>query len=236
MGVGLGDAMSVSGEAMTIARCGARLASRYGGDTLNIFDVGANIGDFLAVCRDILGDERRQYFCFEPSTVAFASLKTRVADMPDVRVVNAALADKPGEMPLFSDAPGSGLGSLSQRRLDHMGIEMIARETVKVLTLDAVADDLGLDRIHFLKLDVEGFELQCLRGAERLIAERRVDYIQFEFGGTNIDTRTYFQDFWYLLKDYSISRILRDGLVRVEQYLEIEEMFQTQNYLAELRR
>jgi hypothetical protein len=117
-----------------------------------------------------------------------------------------------------------------------MGIEMVARETVKVSTLDAVADDLGLERIHFLKLDVEGFEFQCLRGAERLIGERRIDYIQFEFGGTNIDTRTYFRDFWYLLKDYSISRILRDGLVRIEQYLEIEEMFQAQNYLAELRR
>ena len=62
-----------------------------------------------------------------------------------------------------------------------------------------------------------------------------IDFIQFEFGGCNIDSRTYLQDFWYELKNYQIKRIIRDGLVDIGVYRESEEMFGNQNFLASLR-
>ena len=49
--------------------------------------------------------------------------------------------------------------------------------------------------IDYIKIDVEGHELDALEGFGDLI--KKVRLIQFEFGGCNIDTRTYFQDFWY---------------------------------------
>jgi hypothetical protein len=85
-----------------------------------------------------------------------------------------------------------------------------------------------------LKLDIEGHELNAIKGAKQMIADKKVDFIQFEFGGCNIDSRTYFQDFYYLLKDkYRIYRILRDGIFEIEQYKETSEIFITVNYLAE---
>jgi len=61
-----------------------------------------------------------------------------------------------------------------------------------------------------------------------------IDFIQFEFGGCNIDSRTYFQDFYYLLKDnYKIYRIVKDGIYPINQYREMYEAFITTNYLAE---
>ena len=67
-----------------------------------------------------------------------------------------------------------------------------------------------------------------------MLENHKVDFIQFEFGGRNIDSRTYFQDFYYLLKeDYYIYRIVKDGLYKIERYKEMYEAFITTNYLAE---
>jgi FkbM family methyltransferase len=235
LGVGNGDAIATSGEGGAMTYAAQLLAKRYAAQKLNIVDVGANVGEFASLARLIFGVDGPRYFCFEPSRATFAKLSKNAEQWPDARLFNMALGDKQGEMQLFADKAGSGLASLYRRRLDHLGIDMALKETVHVSTLDRFAVDQELDRIHFLKLDVEGYELQCLQGAERLIRERRIDFIQFEFGGTNIDSRSYFQDFWYLLKDYELSRILRNGLLHIAAYSEIEEMFQTQNYLARLR-
>lgn len=66
-----------------------------------------------------------------------------------------------------------------------------------------------------------------------MICNNKIEVIQFEFGGCNIDSRTYFQDFYYLLKDnYKIYRILKNGLIEIKSYKEIYEIFITINYLA----
>lgn len=82
-----------------------------------------------------------------------------------------------------------------------------------------------------MKLDAEGHELQVLHGAERLLAHNTIDIIQFEFGGCNIDSRTCFQDFFYLLNpQYRLFQILRDGLFSIKEYVERHELFFTTNF------
>jgi Methyltransferase FkbM domain len=91
-------------------------------------------------------------------------------------------------------------------------------------------------KIHLLKLDVEGSEIDILRGADELLENGGIDFLQFEFGGCNIDSRTYFRDFYDLLSPrFRIFRIVTDGLRAVDEYREIGEIFTTTNYLCELR-
>ena len=53
--------------------------------------------------------------------------------------------------------------------------------------------------IDYVKIDVEGHELDVLEGFGELI--NKIKLIQFEFGGCNIiDTELFFQDFWYFFK------------------------------------
>ena len=58
--------------------------------------------------------------------------------------------------------------------------------------------------------------------------------IQFEFGGCNIDTKTYFRDFWYYFKEhnFSIFRITPFGTVYLSKYKELYEKFITTNYIS----
>jgi hypothetical protein len=68
---------------------------------------------------------------------------------------------------------------------------------------------------------------------KKMITDKKIDFIQFEFGGCNIDSKTYFQDFWYLLKDNNrIYHILQDDIYELTTYEETHKIFITINYLA----
>ena len=171
---------------------------------------------------------------FEPSPHNIIILKDAFAANPRVSVAGFALSDAPGRFALYSDAPGSGLASLSQRRLSHFGIEMNEEAEVDVIRFDEYWRECAhsLPEIDYVKIDVEGHELSVLKGFGELLES--VKLIQFEFGGCNIDTRTFFQDFWYFFcsRNFSIYRITPCGPAIVSRYMEIDEFFAATNFVA----
>jgi hypothetical protein len=69
-----------------------------------------------------------------------------------------------------------------------------------------------------------------------MLKGNKIKFIQFEFGGTDIDARVFFRDFYFLLSPkYNIYRILKNGLYPIKVYKESEEIFITTNYLAILK-
>lgn len=201
-----------------------------------VFDVGANIGDYSIAVNSIFG-ERAQVYCFEPSKETFALLKENLRNYKNTKLYNLGLGQENTQTILYSDKKGSGLASLYNRKLEYHGIIMGERENVAIRRLDDFCRENNIEHIHFLKMDVEGNELNVLRGAEGMIKSRAVDYIQFEFGGCNIDSRTFFKDFFdFLNPRYKIYRILKDGIRLIDSYKEEQEVFLTINYLAILRK
>jgi len=87
-----------------------------------------------------------------------------------------------------------------------------------------------------LKIDVEGHELDVLTGALEMLKNHRIRMVSFEFGGCNIDTRTFFQDYWKFFAQFhgfEFYRITPSGyLTRVWKYREIYEQFRTTNFLV----
>ena len=59
-----------------------------------------------------------------------------------------------------------------------------------------------------------------------------IKYIQFEFSISSRDSRTYFRDIFNFLSDYTIYRILKDGLFEIKSPEKITELLFTTNYLA----
>lgn len=230
MGIGAGSHAHCSGEQAILSVVRRRLNPPY-----CIFDVGANRGQFLQLIIGNIADDELSIHCFEPGFHTFQLLRKSFGDDKRITLNNSALGKVNGKAALYYDAPGSGLASLTKRRLDHFGIDFLESETVEVDTIDNYCLNRGIDHIHLLKIDIEGHELDALAGAKRMLDNRSVDIITFEFGGCNIDTRTFFQDFWYLFNaiDMTLFRITPSGYVTpIASYEEHLEQFRTTNFIA----
>lgn len=147
------------------------------------------------------------------------------------------MSDKSGSATLFSDKPGSGLASLTQRKLDHFDISFDATETINTTRFeDYWKSELQSRQLDMVKIDIEGHELTALKGfGDALIATR---VLQFEFGGCNVDTRTYLRDFWYYFTErhFDLYLITPFGAKRVLCYKESDECFSIANFIAVNRR
>ena len=209
------------------------LARRWKDKSVTLFDVGANVGEFTLEILEAFRNQQFFLYAFEPSDHASAQLREKVSALPNVQVIQKALGDKETTADLFAPTAGSALGSLHQRDLSQYNISFSPNEKVTVTTLDKFCFENKIDRIHLLKIDVEGYELAVLKGAAAMIERNAIEVIQFEFGGTSLDSRTYFKDFFLLLSPkYKIYRILPKGLRELPKYSERLEIFQSANYLA----
>jgi FkbM family methyltransferase len=210
-----------------------QLSRRWNDRSVTLFDVGANVGEFTLEILEAFHNRQFQVYAFEPSGRAFEQLKSRVPDRPGLHLVHKGLSKQEGTVELFFPDEGSALASLYQRDLGHAKVTFGKKELVNVTTIDRFCRENKIDRIDLLKLDVEGHELSVLQGAHDMLGRNAVEVIQFEFGGTSIDSRSYFKDFFQLLsRKYKIYRILPHGLRELPKYSEKLEIFQSANYLA----
>lgn len=136
--------------------------------TREAIDVGANIGHYA----EQLAILTPHVYAFEPHPRLARLLSTFPHNKVTVRQV--ALSDVSGKfvylkVPEFEGVEGEGLASID----DHQSFEVFRKIRVQTATLDELADR----NIGFVKIDVEGHELNVLAGAERLIAKQRPTFL-----------------------------------------------------------
>lgn len=230
MNIGGGSDPKDSGEKSALNYVNNRFKSL---SEIILFDVGANVGHYSIILKELFG-EKATIHSFEPSHKTFQKLQLNIGDKTRINLYNFGFGNENAKTVLFSNSDESGLASVYKRKLDHFNINMNQSEEIEIKTLDSFCEEHKIERINFLKLDVEGHEKKVLDGASKILKSGAIDFIQFEFGSCNIDSRTYFQDFYYLLNDnYKIYRIVKDGLYQIKQYKEMYEAFTVTNYLAE---
>lgn len=231
-GFGSGTSVSSSGE-MKAMRKALGLAGLSMDKPMLFIDAGGHIGEWTQAA--LASFSRSKIHAFEPSMIHASAFTAKLFPADRVTLTIAALGRESGKAVLFKDQNTTGLASMTKRDLSHHGIEMRIEESIEVQTLDDYCEKNSIAHVDFLKIDVEGHELDVLAGASALLKRGAISALQFEFGGCNIDTRTYFRDFYKLLEPlgFSIYIIRPNGdLARIVRYREFLEQFTTTNYIA----
>jgi len=193
-----------------------------------IFDVGANKGQYLEQLYVHIA--QAQIYCFEPSPYAFSILNNKAQNMNNVSCFQLGVGHKETSGILKSEVKGSVMASFLPQAGNHT-----MEVTAQITTIDIFCKKNDIQHVYFLKLDIEGYELNALTGALEMIKNKKIKYIQFEFGKNNIQNGVYLKHFFDILSNYQIHRVLKDGLRKMSKYDLRHEIILTTNYLAELK-
>lgn len=138
-------------------------------------DIGAHVGTYALS----LAPYCRKVFAFEPQRMTYYALCGGIAlnRLTNVYPFNCALSSSSGERNLFISSEDGGGSTLNHSYPIRQGLPTIDVETCHVKTLDEC--DL-VPRIGFIKIDVEGLELEVLRGAYETLQQNDYPPILFE--------------------------------------------------------
>jgi len=168
-------------------------------------DVGANVGYYTRMAARIVGPNGK-VLAFEPLPTAYQLLQRNSADLVNVLALQSALGDRSGTVPFYVHPSGDQSSTM------NMG-DAQEQIRVEIKTLDSMTGQF--DRVDFIKIDVEGSELQVLQGGKETI-ERFEPVIQFEFLPKYQDAYDLrfadFQDFFrtFSKAHYEVFRVSRE--------------------------
>jgi FkbM family methyltransferase len=143
--------------------------------SLVVIDAGANEGQSIDEFRIHL--DHPIIHAFEPGT-AFPKLQIQSSGIPDLYLNNFALGSESGEMDLIGNEY-SYMSSLLEPSVDCWGAIREPRK-VPVKTLDEYCAVQGITHIDILKSDTQGFDLEVVKGATRLLINRRIHLVYME--------------------------------------------------------
>lgn len=141
-----------------------------------VFDAGANCGFFTLLY--LSRNRHAKAYCFEPHPVTANRLRKNIVanGLQDRMVlVEAAIGSEPGEC-TFQISEGSSMGTVAGS--SHKLFDKAKEVKVKILSLDAFAKEAGVYP-EFLKIDVEGFEVEALKGATKCLEHARFAVLEF---------------------------------------------------------
>ena len=147
-----------------------KFLERFLREATTVVDIGAHLGFYTLLMSSRVGTQGH-VLAFEPSPREFRHLRThiRINRRANVRLENAALADRSGSMELFLTGPPGTTGN-SLRRPQ---VNCVQSVTVPVVTLDEYLSKTDIQEVDLIKLDAEGAELKILSGAGGLLSRSR---------------------------------------------------------------
>ena len=198
------------------------------GETIRtVVDVGANVGKWSLLAAERFPQATLLALEIVPATAE--ELRARTSGRDRIRPFNLGLADHTGTVTIRYNPAVSAHATLTAYPHSWEG----QRIECRVMRGDDFLAREGIREVDFLKIDVEGVEHLVLRGFEGLLRERRVRFVQFEYGRVNVLTRFLLKDFYELFAGYGyvVGKIYPDH-VEIRDYDLGDEDFLGPNYLA----
>lgn len=163
-----------------------------------IFDVGANTGKYAIELKRY--SPHAHVYCFEPVSSTFELLQNNLKNYKDITYVQAGLYSEPKELTI-NIYPSSTHASLYD--LKAVPYESLRKEKIQLISGDQFIQENKIAKVDFIKLDVEGSELDALKGLSTALQNKVVRLIQFEYGYINITTKNLLVDYYDLLSRHN---------------------------------
>ena len=139
---------------------------------MTCLDIGANIGYYVTLESKVIGDQGR-ILAIEPSPLNFEFLKRNVElqNRKNIEVFNFAAGDKNGQINFVMDENESNSGRVISD--DKLSTWSGPVTKLPVKTIDSFLDEMKIDKIDFLRMDVEGYEYNIFQGMKNTIKKSK---------------------------------------------------------------
>ncbi|NJK38937.1 MAG: FkbM family methyltransferase [Oscillatoriales cyanobacterium RM2_1_1] len=188
-----------------------------------VLDIGANVGDYTLLLSELVGSKGKVYG-FEPTSTSttFKRLSQAIesAELYNVTLVRKAVYSQDGSIEFneFSEEYSVWNSIGKPQMLDPENalnrIPVVRTELVDAITLDTFCEENDIQKIDYLKLDVEGAESEALIGCTRLLSEHAIQFIQFEISQKMLEGLDKVAEETFQIlgeNDYECHRITPDG-------------------------
>ncbi|MGC1494901.1 MAG: FkbM family methyltransferase [Sulfitobacter sp.] len=200
-------------------------------ERMTCLDVGANIGLWCEAFLTTFGPKTERYYAFEPMSGNVQKFRDRMENhLADgdtaISLENMCVGADERTVEIHFDNLTTTLASVANRESDlgHKTVSLANSQEMQQVSIDTFAQEHGIDKIHMLKIDVEGYEKDVMDGCKKLFAEKRIQNVFFEFGTHQAVQGQTFQAFFEHLttNGFSIYRSFRGknyfGLNKINHY------------------
>lgn len=142
-----------------------------------VFDIGANVGYYTVLASKKVG-RRGKVFAFEPDphNLTFLQKNQQINNCQNVEIIEKAVADKDGKSYFLQDTSNPG-----ESRLSNKG-----EITVETITLDTFISQKKIKKVDVIKIDIEGAEIQALKGGREFLKNSKNIKIFIECNQTKL--------------------------------------------------
>ncbi len=189
-------------------------------DNLTIFDCGCNQGDYTDYLLKELNKKQIDYkiYLFDIDNSMIEICKKKFEGDTSIFLNNLGLAEKAGfcEARIYPD-------DRTRNSLIETPIEIgwnFHLEKVKLITGDEFCNLNNINRIDLLKLDLEGYDFDALKGFKNLLSNKVIKFLQFEYTFRALDRRILLKDIFEFFQslEYEIGFIRKDGLFSIKTF------------------
>jgi FkbM family methyltransferase len=199
-----------------------------------VFDVGAYVGEWSQEVRK--KNPNVILHQFEPSINSFKLLKNNYKNDRLVVQNNVLVFREEKDVDFFYYSNLPILSTIYRRNKDVEKEHNLNQTiyTVKSITIDNYCFNNNINKINFLKIDTEGGELDVVYGANNMLNNHNIDFIQFEYGGCFQDAKITLKSICNYLfgKKYEVFKILGNSLLKIEKIGDDLEQYDYCNFFA----
>jgi len=155
------------------------IKNNYPTQIKTIFDIGGNIGSWTLLVKTIFPNA--EIHAFEPLEGFANRLKENTKKIDSIFVHQVALANEEAMSEMYVAGDSSSLMPLGKLMQEQYEIQSNEKTTIQTVILDNYIKEKNIPQPDFIKLDIQGYELEALKGAKKAMNYAKYIFIEVSF-------------------------------------------------------